>query len=229
MTLLYDSFGVRRFNIEAYIWPELHQFGQGELSRLYAHLNGDNEFESSDLFAGGSSATFSGEHWRYDIDSNSVDIRCKGYATPDELRGRIRWLLAKTREFFSATSPHLAFFVPEIDVWGMVPDDKDRHIGEVVRKRLLSRIKAEDLDGLPGLTGAGLQLVGDAADFHWHARIEPPHGGYDILGIGVEMMFAPAPEPPTAGDDLDVIDDQVSRAYTFLTDDIRSFASKLFV
>ncbi len=229
MALLYDSFGVRSFQVEAYVWPGFHPFSSGELSRLYGHLNGDNQFESSDLLSGGTAASFSGEQWRYDIDSTSVDIRCRAFASTDALRSRIRWLLRQTREFFSATNQHLAFFVPEIDVWGMVPDDKERNIGEVVRKRLLSRVKPEDLEGLPGLAGAGLQLVGNADDFHWHARLEPPHGAYEILGIGVDMMFSPSEDPPTATEDLDVIDAQVAQAYAFVTEDVLSFAKKLFV
>lgn len=225
MALLYDSFGVRRVMLEANFWPNLPDFHPGELSRLYAHLNSHDTFASCELHSLG--ARFEGEQWVYDISTTDVALRCYSYETPDQLRSRIRGLLEGTRQFF-ADQHRLAFYVTEVRMIGIVPEDKDRHVGEVVRKRLLTRLKPEDLEVLDGLQGAGLRLVGDTDDFHWHANIEPPHGSYGVLGLTAELMFGPGEGPPKPDEDLDRIDEQVQAAYTFLNDQVREFASKLF-
>lgn len=229
MALLYDQFGIRSFELMVNIWPGVDQFAPGELSRLYGHLNTDDEFQSCDLRLN-QGARFEGDDWVYDIAPSSILIRCTGYPSTDALRRRIRRLLAQTRAFFAAQH-YVAYYVENIRAFGSVPEDKDRNIGEVVQKRLLQRVKAEELEGLPGLAGAGLQLVGNAEEpqrFHWHARIEPPHGSYGVLGISADLMFPLAPEPPTEDDDLDDILRQVDAAYAFITDDVTTFASKLF-
>jgi hypothetical protein len=228
MALLYDSFGVRRLEFVANLWPDMVTFAPRELRQLFGQLviGPDDEFTSCDLRTD-TGARFEGEHWVYDIGTSSILLRCWGYSSPDSLRGTIRRLLRQTRDFF-AEKNELAFFVDEIRVYGIVPDEKDRNVGEVVQKRLLKNVLKVDLEGLPGLAGAGLQLVGDAEEFHWHARIEPPHGAYDVLGIGAELMFPPTPDPPSDEDDLDNIDRQVELAHTFITTDVVTFASKLF-
>jgi hypothetical protein len=225
LTLLYDSFGVRRVWIDVNFWPELRDFRPGELSQLYAHLNSDDLFLSCDLNSN-QGARFDGEQWAYDITSDRLALRCFGYESVEHLRGRIREMLRGTREFFAPR--RVAFFVDEVRMFGVVPDDRDRPIGEVVRKRLLRGTKAEELEGLPGLVGAGLRLVGDTDEFHWHANIEPPHGSYGVLGLGVEAYFTPDVEPPTPETDIERISGQVDTAYTFLNDQVREFASKLF-
>lgn len=225
MALLYDSFGVRRVWIDVNFWPELPAFRPGELSQLYAHLNSDDLFLSCELNSN-QGAVFDGEHWVYDIQSHRLALRCFGYESVVHLRGRIREMLTGTREFFAPR--RLAFFVDEVRMFGIVPEDRDRHIGEVVRKRLLRGMKADELGELPGLAGAGLRLVGDTDEFHWHADIEPPHGAYGVLGLGVECYFAPEADPPTPEGDVDRISEQVDAAYTFLNDQVREFAGKLF-
>lgn len=230
MALLYDAFGVRRFQFTANMWPGLDEVSSRDLRRLFSTLSlgPDDEFESFEMRAGGLGARFEGEHWIYDIAPTSILLRCSAYSSPVALRATVRSLLDGTREFFAAADPQ-AFFVDELYVYGIVPDDKDRHVGEVVLRRLLRTLKRDELTGnLAGLTGAGLQLVGDAEDFHWHARIEPPHGYYDVLGVAVELMFPPTPEPPSDEDDLDRIDGQVETAHSFITQEVVAFASQLF-
>lgn len=230
MTLLYDSFGVRNFEFVTHLWPDMDALSARELRRLFGELaiGPDDEFTSCDLRAGEMGARFQGEHWVYDIASSSILLRCNGYSSSDSLRGTVRNLLGQTRKFFAARH-RLAFFVDSIRVFGIVPDDRDdRHVGEAVKKRLLRNIKKEDLDELPGLSGAGLQLVGDSETFHWHARIEPPHGSYDVLGLGAELMFPLSSDPPTDEDDLDTIDQQVETAHSFITTEVPNFARKLF-
>lgn len=224
MALLYDSFGVRRFQVEVNIWPDIESFSPGELSRLYGHLNSDDLFASCELRSN-MGARFEGEHWVYDVSPSSLLLRCTGYSGTDELRRIIRLLLSETRSFFHRRR---AFYVGSVRAYGVVPEDKDRHIGQVVQKRLLSRVAKEELESLPGLSGAGLRLVGDTDDFHWHAFIEPPHGAYGVLGLDAQLMFWPSSEPPNADDDLDTIEEQVMMAYRLLTEDIKTFASKMF-
>lgn len=225
MTLLYDSFGIRQFQVDVLLWPEIRSFEVGQLSRLYGGLNGDDLFTTCEL-RGTNGARYEGEHWVYDISDGSIMLRCRGYSGTDELRRIIRSLLANTRQFFAP--PRLAFFVDTVRAFGLVPDDKDRDIGQVVQQRLLNRVPKADREALPGLMGAGLRLVGDAETFHWHGDIEPPHGAYHMLALDAELIFFPAEEPPTAVDDLDSIDERVIMAYNFVNDDLRVFASKVF-
>lgn len=225
MALLYDAFGVRRVQVVANIWPDIDNFGSGELSRLYGHLNADDLFSSFELRSN-MGARMEGEHWVYDISPSSILLRASAFATTDQLRKRIRSLLAGTRQFFDRS--YMAFYTEDVRVYGVVPDDKDRHVGEVVKKRLLQRLAKDDVEAMTGLAGAGLRLVGDTEAFHWHAQIEPPHGAYSVLALEAHAMFRPTPDPPTPGDDLDTIDEQVQATYDFLNDDVRTFASKLF-
>jgi len=225
MTLLYDSFGIRRFQVEVLMWPEIKSFEVGQLSRLYGALNSGDLFTSCEL-RGTNGARYEGEHWVYDISEGSILLRCRGYSGTDELRRIVRALLGDTRRFFDQR--RIAFYVDVIRAFGIVPDDKDRDIGQVVQQRLLSRVPMEDREALPGLVGAGLRLVGDAATFHWHGDIEPPHGAYHMLGLDAELIFFQSEEPPTQTDDLDTIDNQVMTAYNFINDDLRVFASKAF-
>jgi hypothetical protein len=228
MALRYESFGIRHFEFTAHMWPELDEIAPRDLRRLFGQLTlgRDDEFTSCDLRTANMGARFEGEHWIYDIAPGSILLRCRGYA-PD-LPATVRALLEQTRTFFASTV-HVAFFVNEIRVWAIVPDDKDRHVGDLVLRRLLRNLKRDELGpNLSGITGGGLQLVGDAEEFHWHARIEPPHGSYDVLGIGVELMFPLAPEPPNEDDDLDTIDNQVGLAHSFITKEVVAFAGQLF-
>ena len=227
MALLYSQFGIRHFEVVVHFWPDMDGFNAKQLRQLFGELDlgRDDQFTTCDLRdAGESGARFSGEHWTYDIATESLMLRCNGYLG---LQDTVRDLLGQTRAFFGN---RMAFFIDEVRMYGTVPDDRNRHVGEAVLKRLLRTLKAEDRALLPGLLGAGLQLVGDAEDphFHWHARIEPPHGSYDVLGMSAQLMFPLSMEPPTADDDLDTIDDQLETAVRFITDDLPQFASRLF-
>lgn len=226
MTLLYDSFGVRRVQLIANIWPDLDSFLPNDLSRLLAALNGDEIFTSWDMQPG-IGARFHGENWLYDISLSSVLIRSTGFETPEHLRATIGALLEGTRKFFKDRGS-IVFYADEVVVGGTIPDDKMRNIGEVVQKRLLTRVTAEDKEDLPGLEGAGLRLVGTTDDFHWHANIEPPHGAYDSLLLRAQIMFFREPYPPEPGADLELINTQVTTTYEFVSNHLRTFSSKLF-
>lgn len=227
MTLLYESFGVRRVELMANVWPDIDAFVSGDFSRLFGAINDDEIFTSSDIRPG-RGVRFEGEHWVYDLNSSSLLIRCSGYADPAVMRGRFTSLLEKTRRYF-AERQSLAFYTDHVRVYGDVPEDKGRHVGKVVQKRLLSRMKPEDHQGLPGLQGAGLRLVGDHEDYHWHAGLEPPHGAYDeSLSLWAELMFWPDPQPPSAGSDLEKIAQNLNSAYAFVNDVLPAFSAKLF-
>lgn len=226
MALLYDAFGVRRVEVVTNIWPDLDNFLPGDLSRLLAALNGDEAFTSCDMQPG-IGARFYGENWVYDISPSSVLIRSTGFETSEHLRARIRGLLSDTRAFFAERGP-MVFYTDEVRVSGTVPEDKDRNVGEVVQRRLLSRMKAQDKDELSGLEGAGLRLVGTTDDYHWHASLEPPHGAYNSLGIYAQLMFFRDPYPPDEGADLDKIEEQVADSYTFVSNHLLAFSTRLF-
>ncbi len=229
MALLYDSFGIRSVEVNVNIWPDFDGFAAGELSQLYGHLNKEDIFSACDLRSN-FGARFDGEHWMLDIDSSSVTIRCSSFATPEELRSRTKELLGETRKFFANTpSRHrIAYFLGEVRMAGLVPDDKSRNVGELLRKRLIRGMNAEKLDLLTGLQGAGLRLIGDTPDFHWHASIEPPHGAYEgLLGMSIQLFYPPPPDPPTHTNDLVKVDAAVSESYAFITENIKSFANAL--
>lgn len=228
MALLYNQFGVRHFEFVAHFWPDLDDFSAKQLRRLFGELDlgTEDQFTSCDLRGGGEAgARFTGERWTYDLSSESLMVRSTGYL---DLRATVRSLLQQTRTFFGGS---MAFYTNEMRIYGTIPDDKDRHVGEVVLKRLLPRLKQEDRDLLPGLVGAGLRLVGDSEDdpyYHWHAAIEPPHGTYDVLGVSAQLLFGLSLEPPTTEEDLDTIDTQLQATVDFITTTLPTFASRLF-
>ena len=214
MALLYDSFALRRIDVIANIWPDFDRFLPGALSRLTAELNDDDGFSSIEVQSE-TGVRLEGEQWVYDLSLSSVMLRCRAVLSPEMVSGRVRSLLDTTRQFFSARHP-IAFYTDQIQVLGYVPDDKEeRNVGDVVKKRLLARVSAEDQNALPGLAGAGLHLVGNDYErrFHWHASIEPPHGAYDSLGLWSQLIFLPTEGPPTAGPDLDAIEEQIGYGY----------------
>lgn len=61
MTLLYDSFGIRRVEVVANVWPDIDRLLPGDPSNLFAELNGDDLFTSSELRPE-VGARFEGEH-----------------------------------------------------------------------------------------------------------------------------------------------------------------------
>jgi hypothetical protein len=226
VSLQYEHFGVRRVELVVSIWPGIDGFMAGELSRLFGVLNDNDTFSSSE-HRPGEGARFEGEHWIYDISLSSILLRATGWETRIDLGAQIKSLLAKTRKFFSPSS--VIFYTTEIRVAGVVPEEKtDRDIGEIVQKKLLSRVKIDDRKTLEGLAGAGLRLHGDTKDYHWHASIEPPHPSYDELYLSGELLFPRGPEPPSPGPDIDRICEQVDMAYDFVNDGVRSFAGKVF-
>jgi hypothetical protein len=228
MALSYDSFGVRRVDIEAKIWPEFDRFLPGQLSKLLGVLNDDDAFTSVDLEPE-SGLRLEGEQWIYDLSLSSIELRSKGFSEPQAASPRIRSLLEATRGFFTRGTHQIAFFTSEIRVLGSVPDDRNRNVGDVVLRKLLRGINQEDRDLLPGLTGAGLRLIGDAEDgYHWHASIEPPHGRYESLGLWAQLMFPPPDSPPRPGPDLNTIIEQVGMGYNLVSGGLKTFASKLF-
>ena len=189
MTLLYDNFQVRRVEVILDIWPGFDRLLPGQLSRLIGPLNDDDSFTSSEIQPE-SGLRLEGEQWVYDLSLSSVMLRSRSFLNPSASSPRMRSLLEVTRGFFGGRQP-VGFYTDLIRVVGYIPDDKGRNIGEVVQGRLLKTVTKEDREALPGLAGAGLRLIGDAEDYHWHASIEPPHGAYESLSLYGELMFYP--------------------------------------
>jgi hypothetical protein len=228
MALNYDSFGVRRVDIETNIWPEFDRFLPGQLSKLLGVLNDDDAFTGVDLEPE-SGLRLEGEQWVYDLSLSSVLLRSKGFSDPQAASPRIRSLLENTRAFFARPSHQVVFFTDEVRVLGSVPDDRERNVGDIVLRKLLHGLKDEDRDLLPGLSGAGLRLIGDAeAGYHWHASIEPPHGRYESLGLWAQLMFPPPESPPRPGSDVNTIIEQVAMGYELVSSGLKTFASKRF-
>jgi hypothetical protein len=231
MALDYNSFGLRRVDIDVNIWPEFDRFLPGQLSKLLGVLNDDDAFTAVELEPE-SGLRLEGEQWVYDLSLSSVELRSKGFSDPQSASPRIRSLLETTRTFFAGVgrpSHQVAFFTDEIRVLGSVPDDRKRNVGDVVLRKLLHGLKQEDRDILPGLTGAGLRLIGDAEEgYHWHASIEPPHGRYESLGLWAQLMFLPPESPPRPGSDINTVIEQVAMGYNLVSDSLKTFASKRF-
>lgn len=220
MTLLYDAFGIRRVAIELNFWPAIDKFETGDLSRLFGILNRDEIFSTCELRSE-EGALFVGEAWTYDLSTSALLIRCTSIRTHPDLRAQISELLKLTRE---ALSPRLAFYTDEIRVFGQVPEGGKRDVDKVVRKKLISR--NADLDDLPGLDGAGITLNGFVEAFAWRAEIEPL--GEDALQLTGRINFRPGPEPPHPGSDLEVIEQQTQAACEFVSQNLKTFSSKLF-
>lgn len=225
MALLYDSFGIRRVAVEVNLWPAIDSFAAGDLSALFGRLNTDDIFTSCELRPQ-TGASFEGELWTYDLHPSTLRIRCFGFATPEQLYGRIRSLLEGTRGIVRDRS--LAFYTDEIRVFAEVPEGGKRMVGDIVQRRLVGRLKAEDRAELPGLQGAGLSLVGATDSYHWHAEIEPRQGVNNSLSLVGRLVFFPESEPPRPGPDLDVIDEHVKTTCDFVRDPLQTFSTKLF-
>lgn len=229
MALLFDHFGVRRVELDVLMWPGFsHGFKPGELSSLYGALNTDDAFESCELRAN-LGATFDSEHWEYDISTTRIHIAAgPAFQSFDELDKRVLHLIEETKKHL--TQRRLPFVTTErAYVMGVVPEDGDRDVSEVVRSKMLSRRLTQQHDGerlldhLPGdLVGAGITLVGDGEDFHWHANIGPAHGGATNLRISAELYFPPPSEAPEDS----MISDSLRTAYEFLNTSVREFAQE---
>jgi hypothetical protein len=224
MALQYENFEVRRIAVEANLWPPVEEISRSTLSRLFAEVNEGDCFETCELLA--SSATFEGDEWDYNIDGSTVLLRWFGSRRPNDFHRRLRRLLEGTRVI--AMDGHVGFYSEEIRVFGDVPEGKSRDVGEVVKKRLLRGMKAEDRESLAGLAGAGLNLKGGTETFIYQGSIDPRLTG-DMLTLYAGLKFRPDSEPPSPGPDLDLIERQTRVAYEFVADDLLEFSSKLFL
>jgi len=228
MALLFNQFGVREVELDMLMWPGFgHGFHAGELSALYSKLNTDDVFESCNLQAN-VGAQFESEHWRYDISTTRIQIEAEAFASFEELDHRVMHLLTETQNHF--TPRRLRYlWADRAKVWGVVPQDASKDIGDVLLSKLLARRISTTrdggerlIDGFPGvLGGAGLTLTGDTADdCHWHANIGPVHGGATELRLSAELYFP----PPTDAPEHSMISDRLRMAYDFVKDNVVAFA-----
>src|ERR1700704_246974 len=197
MSLLYDSFGIRRVAVEVNLWPEVEKFKTKALSELFGALNPDGMFSSLELRPE-TGARFESDAWTYDISPAGVFVRCVQLTSLEDLKRRIHFLLDGTRK---CVAPDRAFYTDEIRVFVHIPEGGTRNVEGLISKKLLS--SRTDRSDLPGLEGAGLSLTGTTDVYQWHADINPY--GTEALMLSATLTFRPTPEPPRPGPDLDVI------------------------
>jgi hypothetical protein len=226
--LLFDQFGVRRVELDVLMWPGFgHGFKHGELSALYGRLNTDDLFESCELKAN-VGAEFESEHWTFDISTTRISLTSEAFQSFPELDKRMLHLLEETRQFFQPRLPYL--IAERVSVRGVIPEDAQRDVGEMIRSKLLTRRvgRADDagdrpLDLMPGqLTGTGVTIVGDTERYHWHANIGPAHA-YPMLPISADLYFPPPEERPDGA----MISESLATAYEFVTSNIVEFAHRI--
>ena len=207
------------------MWPPVGEISASTLSSLFSEVNADDIFSTCEIQPGGGGATFDGEVWDYTINGSTVRLRWWGEQMPSGLYARIRQFLDGTR--LVAMDNQIGFFAKEIRVFGDVPEGKGRNVGDVVKKKLLKGMKADDRDSLIGLASAGLTLVGGNEGFAYQARIEPQLSG-DLLTMFAGLKFRPQNQPPQPGTDLDLIENQTQMAVNFVENDLVDFSRKLF-
>lgn len=218
MSLLYESYAIRRVAVEVNLWPEIERFKTKDLSELFGALNVDGMFSSLELRPE-SGARFESDAWSYDLSPAGVFVRCVQLTSLDDLKRRVHFLLDGTRK---CVAPDRAFYTDEMRVFAHVPEGGKRDAATVVSKKLIPpRVDRSDL---PGLEGAGLSLAGTTETYHYNAEISPY--GSEALMLSGTLTFRPSPEPPRPGADLDVIDGQIGAACSFVTGELRAFSSK---
>ncbi len=218
MSLLYDSYGIRRVAVEVNLWPEVERFKTKDLSELFGALNGDGMFSSLELRPE-SGARFESDAWSYDLSPAGVFVRCVQLSSLEDLKRRVHFLLDGTRKCVASDR---TFYTDEIRVIAHVPEGGKRDVEAVVSKKLIP--PRMDRSDLPGLEGAGLNLTGTTETYHYHADINPY--GSEALMLSATLTFRPSREPPRPGSDLDVIDGQIGVACSFVTEELRAFSSK---
>lgn len=224
MALEYDNFGLQRLVVEANLWPTVQDIAASTLSQLFSEVNADDVFATCELRPNG--ATFDGDVWDYTINASTVRLRWWGHRLPDDFYPQIRRFLDGTRVV--AMDHPVGLYTQEIRVFADVPEGKNRNVGEVVKKRLLKGMKAEDRSSLEGLAGAGLSLVGARGeDFAYRATIEPALRA-PSLNLFASLQFPPKQQPPRPGPDLDLIEAHTRAACGFVEGDLLAFSRKLF-
>lgn len=223
MALEYDNFGLRRLVVEANLWPTVPDIAASTLSNLFSEVNADDVFATCELRPNG--ATFDGDEWDYTINASTVRLRWWGHRLPNDFQKQIRRFLDGTRVV--AMDHPVGFYTEEIRVFADVPEGKNRNVGDVVKKRLLKGMKAEDRDSLQGLASAGLSLVGGQENFAYRATIEPALRS-PVLNLFAGLKFPPQSQPPRPGPDLDLVEAHAQTACNFIEGDLVGFSRKLF-
>ena len=133
MSLLYDSYGIRRVAVEVNLWPEVERFKTKDLSELFGALNGDGMFSSLELRPE-SGARFESDAWSYDLSPAGVFVRCVQLSSLEDLKRRVHFLLDGTRRCVASDR---TFYTDEIRVYAHVPEGGKRDVEAVVSKKLI--------------------------------------------------------------------------------------------
>ncbi len=221
----YESFGVRGVEARVIAWPPLpERYPTGELSKLYSALNSDDSFESCQLRAQ-LGAVFEGEQWTYDIDSDRVVLTARAFANFIEVKDRFVAMLESSRETLRGTR----IFIPDqITVWGLVPDERQRDVGELIRKKLLTRFKTEHYTHLDGeVVGAGMEFVVAGENVKWEVTVAPYLRQPDNLFLYAKGDFAVPDADDWPDEPLDLVRSDLQTAYDFLHQNVVAFAQSL--
>jgi hypothetical protein len=224
MALDYDNLIPGSTTVEMIFWPgSARSFDTGVLSALYGKVNADDLFDVCRLRAN-HSAQFGGEEWSFDITTTGLTLH--GHANVDQFCEIARSILRATKEHLGPKIAR-ALVTDEVRTNAVIPDDKERDVGMVVRRQLLTRIKDEHYAHLPGeVEGAGLRLVGESHDYSWQVSVAPSLARSGDLYISADLGFL-YPERPPVKDDLDLFDGDVKITNEFLQGNVVEFAKSL--
>jgi hypothetical protein len=141
----------------------------------------------------------------------------------------VRELLVATREYFKAkkVARNIRFIFPDgVLISALVPEDKKKDVGAIVKSKALGRIKPEHYALLPGdVEGAGLRLVGGTEAYAWNATVAPSLVRDDDLYVSADLDFPYPDEPPQ--DDIQAVCEAIDTAAEFLKNHLMDFAAAI--
>jgi hypothetical protein len=228
--VLYDSFSVRRLRVNVLLYPPLaERFPEGVLSRLYAALNTDDMFDDCSLRQR-LGAIFEGERITFDIDAHSLRISFRDFGSVQESKEIVHDFLTVTKQILREGGMRFLAFPDEVEMWGIVPDDKPTDAAARLRTKAF-KLTVAHLAELPGeVIGVGLEVHGHAPDednFTYDITVAPyGHGATKQLYLEAELNFGFPREPPE--DDLELVTDAIQKTYDFLNTEVIRF-SKAFM
>jgi hypothetical protein len=125
-------------------------------------------------------------------------------------------LLQETRAALNAYSLYFFYLVHRIKIYGLVPDEQDRDVGDLLRKKLPKKIQEAPLPG--NVRGAGIEIVGSTDRYRYSATIASYLPEPTSLYLEAELSFVP--NPGDVDHDVDVVGDDLQMAYDLLTTEV---------
>lgn len=229
MPLRFDQMIPASSKVEVVLFPGFHGFRSGHLHGLFGALNAEEEFFNHLSIRKMPSAKFDGDDWHYSITEKIITVESDGNHSHDEFCSRVAELLTDTRKYFQsrAVGRSVRFMLADtVELSTLVPEDKNKDVGNIVKSKPLGRIKTEHYAELPGnVAGAGLRLVGGTEDYGYEVAVAPSLARNDDLYISAELTFPFPDEPPS--DDVSAVTDAVQTTARFLNNHLASFAAAI--